>query len=138
VHENYDREAPVEGSSDRSFGLVFAGFFAVVGGVQLWSQAEAWIWWFGVAGLFLAIAWLRPGLLAPLNRLWTRLGLLLFRVVNPIVMAILFYLVVVPVGLTMRLSGKDPMNRRHDSTARTYWISRDPPGPAPDTMKNQF
>ncbi|MBT3401824.1 MAG: hypothetical protein HN420_17765, partial [Rhodospirillaceae bacterium] len=91
-----------------------------------------------VAIAFLAIAFLRPGLLAPLNRLWTRFGLLLHRIVNPIVMGFLFYLTVTPMALIMRALGKDLLRLKRDPEAKSYWIERTPPGPAPDTMSNQF
>jgi hypothetical protein len=138
VHEDFSRRETPRGSSNREFGLVFTGLFAIVGGVQWWTQSAWWWSWLIAAAvvLFLALAW--PAALAPFNRLWTKFSLLLFRIVNPIVMAILFFLVVLPTGLLMRLAGKDPMNRRFAPAAPSYWIHRDPAGPAPDTMKNQF
>ena len=53
-------------------------------------------------------------------------------------MGIIFFLVVTPTGILMRLTGRDPLNRRFERSASTYWITRTPPGPEPDTMKNQF
>jgi hypothetical protein len=73
-----------------------------------------------------------------LNRVWLRLGLVLYKVVSPIAMGLVFVTTVVPIGLVMRALGKDPLRLRRDSHAASYWIQRDPPGPAPDTMKNQF
>ena len=78
------------------------------------------------------------GLLAPLNRLWFRFGLLLNSIVSPIVMGLLFYLIITPFALFMRLTGKDLLHLRRDPEAASYWIQREPPGPAPDTIKNQF
>jgi hypothetical protein len=69
---------------------------------------------------------------------WHRLGLLLFAVVSPIVMGVVFYTTVVPIGLLMRLVGKDPLRLKFDRAARSYWIERDPPGPAGAQMKKQF
>jgi hypothetical protein len=77
-------------------------------------------------------------LLRPFNRLWFRFGLLLSRVVNPLVMGLLFYFTVTPIGLIMRALGKDPLRLRFDRGARTYWIDRQPPGPEPETMRQQF
>ncbi len=77
-------------------------------------------------------------MLAPLNRLWTKLGLLLFHVVNPVVMLLLFVVTIVPAGLIMRAMRHDPMRRRFDRDARTYWIERDPPGPSPESLRHQF
>jgi hypothetical protein len=79
-----------------------------------------------------------PRLLTPLNRLWTRFGLVLHAVVTPVVMGLLFYLTVVPIGIVMRLAGKDLLALRYDPGAKSYWIERRPPGPAPDTMPRQF
>jgi hypothetical protein len=95
-------------------------------------------WAIVVAAASLATALLRPSLLAPLNRLWTWVGLLLHRVVSPLVLGVLFFLVVTPVGLLMRARGKDPLRLRSDRVSNSYWIERRPPGPAPDSMRNQF
>jgi hypothetical protein len=76
--------------------------------------------------------------LSPLNRLWLRLGLLLQRITNPIVLGILFFGTVLPIGLLMRLAGKNPLRLGFDRDARSYWTPRQPPGPAPDTMPRQF
>ncbi len=137
-HEDLGRKDEIKGSSDRTFGLVFAALFAVIGLWPLLSGAGVRIWALAIAGLFLALALVKPGLLSPLNRLWTQFGLLLHKVVNPLVMGLLFYLTVTPIGLLMRLMGKDPLGRRFDRSVESYWIARDPPGPAPESMKNQF
>jgi hypothetical protein len=92
----------------------------------------------GVAAAFAILALLWPALLAPLNKLWLKLGLLLFKVVNPIVLGLLFYVIVAPIGLLMRALSKDPLRLRREPEALSYWIVRSPPGPEPDSMKNQF
>lgn len=137
-HEDFDRTEKVEGSSERTFGLVFAGLFAAVGLWPLLGGGGPRLWSLGIAALFLALATLRPAALRPLNRLWLRFGLLLHKVVNPLVLGLLFYATVTPTGLLMRLAGKDPLGRRFDPAASSYWVLRDPPGPAPETMKKQF
>ncbi len=138
LHESFAREEEVQGSSDRAFGLVFAAVFGLLGGIGLWTgSAAAWGWIAGsCAFLALALAW--PAALAPLNRLWLRLALLLYRVVSPVTMAVLFFLVVTPTGLLMRLFGKDPLRLAREPDAPSYWLKREPPGPAPETMRNQF
>ncbi len=78
------------------------------------------------------------GVLAPLNRAWARLGLVLHRLTNPLVMAVIFYLAVTPTALVLRLFGKDPLRRRFEPEAESYWIERRPPGPAPESMRHQF
>lgn len=85
-----------------------------------------------------SLAVVKPALLRPLNRLWLRLGLLLHKVMNPLLMAVMFYLVILPTSLLMRIFHKDPLRMKYDPHAATYWIERRPPGPAPDTMRNQF
>lgn len=130
-------EAP-KGSSNRTFGLVFAVFFSLVGlWPMLWGQPLR-IWALGLAGGFLiaALAW--PAALGLLNRGWTRFGLLLHAIVSPIALGILFYGVFTPMGVFMRLAGKDSIRLKFDRNAESYWIRRDPPGPAPDSMTRQF
>jgi hypothetical protein len=92
----------------------------------------------GVAGVFLVVALLRPALLHALNGAWTILGLLLGRIVNPVVTAVLFFLVFTPAGLISRLRGKDPLRLKPARETDTYWITRHPPGPQSDTMSKQF
>lgn len=138
THERLTHAERIKGSSDRSFGLVFAAFFAIIGLGPLASGGEVRIWSLALAVGFLAFALLWPGALAPLNRLWTRFGLLLSKVVNPIVMGLLFYVTITPASLIMRALGKDPLHLRFEPDAKSYWIERRPPGPAPDTMQNQF
>lgn len=137
-HENLARSEEIKTSSDRAFGLVFTVVFAIVAAWPLIGGALPRWWALAIAGLFLAASLIRPSVLAPLNRLWTRFGLLLHKIVNPLVMGLMFFLMVTPMGLVMRLAGKDPMRLRRDPNAETYWIEREPPGPAPESMKQQF
>ena len=138
THERLVRDEEIRGSSDRSFGLLFAVVFTVVGLWPLIHGGALRLWFLGLALAFLVVASLRPGLLSPLNRLWTRAGLLLHHVVNSIILALLFFLVVTPTGLVMRLLGKDSLRLRFQPEAKSYWIARQPPGPPSDGMKNQF
>lgn len=138
THETYrDREAE-KGSSDRSFGIIFTVLFAIIGAAPMAHGLEARWWALIVSALFLIAALTRPKILAPLNRLWLRVGLLLHRVVNPLIMGLLFFLVITPIGLIMRLTGKRPLQLETDPNAPTYWIRRSPPGPTPESMKQQF
>ncbi|WP_332682770.1 SxtJ family membrane protein [Bosea sp. (in: a-proteobacteria)] len=127
-----------EGSSDRSFGLVFAVVFALIGLYNLWHWGRAWPWLGLIAAAFLGIALIRPALLAPLNKLWMRFGMLLAAIINPIVLGILFFLVFTPMALVARLVGKDFLKLKSQPEAKSYWIVRDPPGPVPVSMKDQF
>ena len=131
-------QAPGRTASDRSFGIVFTIVYLIV---ALWPLLDARAprgWALALAAAFALATLLRPRLLAPLNRAWTRLGLAMHRVVNPVVLALIFGLTIVPTGLILRLLGKDPLRLRRDPAADSYWISRDPPGPAPDSMQRQF
>jgi Saxitoxin biosynthesis operon protein SxtJ len=138
THEDFSRQEEITPSSDRSFGLVIAIFFLIVGFWPL-VHAEPVRWWaLGAAAMFAVLALLWTAALAPLNKLWTKLGLLLYRIVSPIVLGLLFYLTVTPIALLMRLLGKDPLRLRRDPDGASYWVIRTPPGPTPESMKNQF
>jgi hypothetical protein len=138
THEDYARDEDLQGSSDRGFGFVFTGFFALVGGVKLYTGHDWALYWFAGSAAFLAASLLAPQILGPLNRLWMKFALLLYTVMNPLTMALLFFLVVTPIGVVMRLAGKDFLRKRLEPEASSYWLPRDPPGPAPDSMKQQF
>ena len=138
THEDYQRSHEVKSSSDRTFGLVFAALFAFIAASRWWRGEPFVEWLLAAAAAFAIAALFAPWILAPLNRAWVKLGLLMFDVVNPIVLGILFYLVFLPVGLVMRVLGKDPLHLRLDPAADTYWIKRVPPGPSPESMRNQF
>jgi type IV secretory pathway VirB3-like protein len=137
-HEDLTRDHAVEGSSDRAFGVVFSVVFVLVFvWPMLFGNPPRW-WSAGVAVAFLIVAIWRPALLAGLNQRWIALGLLLGRVVSPVALGVLYFLVVAPLGVIMRLAGKDPLRLRRDTRASSYWIPRAPPGPPPDSMTNQY
>jgi len=138
LHEDFEQREAVKTSPDRSFGIVFTVVFCIVGAAPLIGGGGIFWWAVGIAGMFLALSLIRPRTLAPLNRLWTKFGLLLHHIVNPIVMGFLFFLVVTPIGLLMRALGKRPLNLEFDREAKSYWIEREPPGPEPESMKQQF
>jgi hypothetical protein len=138
THESFVGDDEVKSSSDRSFGVVFTLLFAVIGVWPLMGGGKIRLWALGAAGLLLIIALARPIWLAAGNRLWTRFGLLLHRITNPIVMGLVFFLAVTPTALILRMMGKDSLRRKIDRTATSYWIDREPPGPAPDSMTDQF
>jgi hypothetical protein len=137
-HEDLARHGDEPRASERNLGVTFAVVLALVGALKLYRGSEYGLYWFAAAALFLACAYLWTAPLRPLNFVWHRLGLLLFVVVSPIVMGVVFYTTVVPIGLLMRLTGKDPLRLKIDRAARSYWIEREPPGPAGAGMKNQF
>ena len=139
-HEDFGRKHEVKGGSDRNFGLTVGIILVLIAGAR---SILAHLGWVEIAlfvvGIFLfASALIAPRLLAPFNKAWTKLGLFLFIVVNPVIMGLIFITAVTPTGLLMRLRGKDLLHLKFDPGAKSYWIDREPPGPAPDTMKHQF
>jgi predicted membrane metal-binding protein len=138
LHEDFSREEHVKAGSDRGFGFVFAGFFALVSALSWWRGHTGWHWTLPLAALLLVVALVYPRLLAPLNKLWLKFGLLLYKVMNPLVLGLLFFVTITPIGFVMRLFGKDFLRLRLDRGAKSYWIERTPPGPPPQSMRNQF
>lgn len=124
--------------SERSFGIVFAAVFALVGLFPLTGGGDPRLWALGLAAGFLGAGLTLPQLLGPLNRLWFRFGLLLNRIVSPVVMGILFYLTVTPVGLIMRIRHRDPLRQRFDREAASYWIPVDRARARQTSMRRQF
>ena len=122
--------------SERNFGLVFAVVFALVGLWPILGGNGMRIWALAVAAGFVLLAFVRPSVLRPLNLAWFRFGLLLGRIVSPVVMALIFFVAVTPTALIMRMFGKDVLRLRFDREAESYWIGRDD-DPA-TSMKNQF
>ena len=107
THENFSRDEAITVGSDRSFGIVMSGGFSVLALLNGWHGGKVWPLMAGVAVLCLAAALLYPAVLNPLNRAWLKFGLLLHRVVSPIVMGLVFFGTVLPTGLIMRAMGKD-------------------------------
>ena len=138
AHENLNREEHIEGSSDRSFGFVFAIVFLVIAVWPLLAGNGIRTWALVVAAAFALVAVLIPSLLAVPNRWWMKFGLLLGKIVSPVALGILFFGVFGPMGIVMRWLGKDPLRLKRDAQAASYWIARDPPGPPPESMTNQF
>jgi len=137
-HEDFNREDRVAAGSERAFGIVFFVVFVIIGLWPLLFGGTLRLWSLSIAAIFLLAALTRPTLLSPLNRVWFLFGLLLHKIVTPVVMGIVFFLTVTPTGIIMRMMGKDPLHRRLDPNAKTYWIERQPPGPNPESMRNQF
>jgi len=138
THEDFSRHAEAKGSSDRTFGLVFTVFFLLVALAPLRTHHPVRWWAIVAAAMALAVVLIRPSWLHPFNLAWTKLGLLLGRVVSPVVMALLFFVVITPMAFLFRMFGKDPLRLSPDTKAPTYWIERQPPGPPPESMANQF
>jgi hypothetical protein len=138
THERLAVDEVATGASDRSFGLTFAIVFALIGLSPLVRGRPVRAWAFVVAAVVFLAALMFPRGLAPLNRIWLRLSLALHACLSPVILALVFFTTVTPIGLVRRMLGKDPLRLRADDNAITYWIERQPPGPEPDTMRRQF
>lgn len=134
------KEADVPLPSLKSFGLTFAAVFALIGLIHVPFEglAAARIWALAVAGAFLVTTFTFPKLLAPLNRLWFRFGMLLHKVVNPVVMGVIYFGILVPMAVTMKIFGKRFLKLSREPQAPSYWIERAPPGPEPASIRQQF
>jgi len=137
-HEDLRRAERIRASSDRSFGLVWAAALTIVGLWPLRAGGAVRLPLLAPAAALVAAALLRPAWLHPLNWVWARLGWLLGRVVNPVLTAVLFFLVFAPAGLIARLRGADPLRLKPTPDADSYWIIRHPPGPPAESMSKQF
>lgn len=138
-HETYREHSPERKASDRSFGLTFAVVFALA---AAYCAYGGWILGtvsFAVASLLIGVVALtRARLLAPANRVWTGFGLLLHKIVNPLIMGFMFYVVFTPMGTVMRLFGFDPLGRKRRGAIDSYWTSRDPAAAERTDMTQQF
>ena len=121
-------------SSNRSFGIVFFIFFLIVSIYPLIKGGEIRIWSLIVALIFLILGIVDSNFLTPLNKIWFKFGIFLGNFVSPIIMGIVFFLVVTPISLILRLLGKDILNLKKNNK-RTYWIDKSEPK---SKMKNQF
>jgi hypothetical protein len=138
LHENLYREDEIVGPSNRKFGITFAVVFALLATLKLYHWSPWFYAWAALCVMMLALSFLWPEGLAPLNRAWLKLGLLLHRLVNPVVMMLLFYGTILPIGLLMRLSGKDLLRLKRDPHAKSYWIQRTDDRPWAESMRQQF
>jgi len=125
-------------ASNRSFGLILAAVFLVVAALSYWAHGHFYPYWAGVGAGLLAIAILTPRVLAPLKRLWLRLGHFLHLVVAPVVLGLTYVAAIVPVGLLTRIFGKDLLAQRWNRSAPSYWRKRPARGPAPESLRDQF
>lgn len=115
-----------------------AAFLAVVALWPALHHKPVRLWALALAAAFFLTALAAPSALHAANRLWMRAGLLIGRITNPIVTGLMFFVVFAPAGLISRILGKDPLRLRFDPAAESYWIPRQPPGPEPQSMRNQF
>ena len=120
--------------SNKSFGIVFFVVFLLISFYPLLNNESIRLWSLIISTIFLILGILNSNLLSPLNKLWFKFGILLGKIISPIVMGIIFFLVVTPIGLIMRLFGKDVLNLKYNDY-KSYWIKKTGPK---NKMKNQF
>ncbi len=124
THEDFGREIHSRGPTDRNFGFVFTIAFLFFGLWPMHHGRSMRVWCLVVSAGFLLVTLVRPSLLHGANLIWAKIGLLLGKVVNPIVTGLLFYLVFTPAAAVLRWMGKDLLRLKSDSGANTYWIQR--------------
>ena len=127
--------SPVEIGSEKNFGIVFGVVFIIIGILPLWGGGPVRAWAFIIAFFFFLLAYFFPKILKVPNRIWFKLGMFLGDIIAPVMMALIYFVAVVPTGIYARFAGKDILGKRRDQSTSTYWINRDDPA---GTMKNQF
>ena len=121
-------------SSNRSFGIVFFIVFLLIATYPLTYSGEIRVWSITISFTFLVLGLLNSKILTPLNKLWFKFGIFLGKIISPLIMGIIFFLVVTPTGLIMRMLGKDLLNLKNKKN-KSYWIEKTEPK---SKMKNQF
>ena len=124
----------VKVSSNRSFGIVFFIVFLLIALYPIINNEEIRAWSLLFSLIFLVLGLLNSKILNPLNKIWFKFGILLGRIISPFIMAIIFFFVVTPIGLLMKILGKDLLNLKYNNH-KTYWIEKTGPK---SKMKNQF
>ena len=120
--------------SNKSFGIVFFVVFLLISLYPLLNNESIRIWSLVISIIFLILGTLDSKILSPLNKIWFKFGIFLGKIISPIVMGIIFFLVVTPTGFIMRVLGKDVLNLKY-SDHKSYWIEKTGPK---SKMKNQF
>ncbi len=120
--------------SNRSFGTVFFVVFLLISLYPLINDESIRIWSLIISLIFLVLGIINSRLLFPLNKLWFKFGMFLGKIISPVIMGVIFFLVVTPIGIIMRLLGKDVLNLKY-SDYNSYWIEKTGPK---SMMKNQF
>lgn len=130
-HERLTEEDDVRVGSNRSFGITFAVVFAIIGLFPLLHGGQIRLWALACAAIFAGIAFIWPSILAPLNRVWFRFGMLLHKIVNPVILGLMFFVIITPLALLIRLFGGKLIALDFDKSHASYWVRRAPPGPDP-------
>ena len=127
-------EKKIKVSSNKSFGIVFSIFFLLISVYLLLNNDPIYYWSLFVSFIFLVLGLMNSKILSPLNLLWFKFGILLGRIISPVVMGIIFFLVVTPISIILKIFGKDVLNLKFNNN-KTYWIVKDGPK---SNMKKQF
>jgi hypothetical protein len=140
MHEQFDKRDDVKAPSERSFGITFIIVFALLAAFSYWHRGVTTTLYVttGVSAVFASLTLLAPRVLRPLNLIWLKFGLLLHKVVNPVIMGLLFFGVFTPMGVVMRLFGVDFLQMKKKPSADSYWNIKRDDGIAESSMKNQF
>ncbi|MCO4770397.1 MAG: hypothetical protein KDA24_10240 [Deltaproteobacteria bacterium] len=138
THQRLHDTEEIKGSSNRAFGFVVGGALAILGLLPLRGGGDPHLLLLVGGGLLGGLGLVAPTVLTPLNAGWTRLGILMGKVVNPLVLGLMFFLFVTPMAVLMRLGGKKFLALDFDPGATSYWIPRDPPGPEPESIVYPF
>ena len=120
--------------SNKSFGIVFFFVFLLIAIYPLINNQDIRLWSLTISIVFLILGIFDSKILYPLNKLWFKFGIFLGKIISPLIMGIIFFLVVTPIGLLMRILGKDLLNLKYNNN-KSYWIEKDGPK---SKMKNQF
>lgn len=140
-HETYRDEEPAEAGGNRAFGCTVGSILTVIGAAKMFAAGTMPLvaCLIFVAGALLVLFGIfAPSRLSGLNRAWLKVGSALAKVVNPIVLALLFFVAVTPMALVMRMAGKRPLRLSPDRTTATYWIKREPSEGGAASMRRQF
>jgi len=121
-------------SSNRNFGIVFFVVFLLIAVYPLSYNEEIRIWSIVVSFIFLILGLLKSQILTPLNKIWFKFGIFLGKIISPLIMGTIFFIIITPIGLLMRFSGKDLLNLKYNKN-NTYWIKK---SALKSKMKNQF
>ena len=127
-------EKKIKVSSNKSFGIVFSIFFLLISVYPLLNSDPIYYWSLFISFIFLVLGLMNSKILSPLNLLWFKFGILLGKIVSPVVMGIIFFLVVTPISIILKIFGKDVLNLKFNNN-KTYWIVKDGPK---SNMKKQF
>ena len=141
LHERYRAEEPTEAGNNRAFGCTVGSILMVIGAAKAFVAGAVPVvacLIFAAGALLLLLGIVAPSRLATLNMLWSKVGTTIAKMVNPIILALLFFFVVTPMAIIIRMAGKRPLRLAADRTAATYWIKRELPTGGASSMRRQF